>query len=145
MNVVVRPLPFHSTAEAVTKLEPLTVRVNARAPAGALLGEIEVTLAAGFGVGVGAGVGVGVGAGVGVGVGAAPDPEPQPPAAMQRANIRSPAVMFTTTFVFVNIANSSETAVSQPVCLQTCYRLTAIIRSFPGRFLLALTRPRSKR
>src|SRR5262249_40364353 len=69
-KVVVRLLPPHCTVELDKKLEPFTVRVKANAPAGALLGEILLTL--------GAGLGVGVGAGVGVGPGVAPDPEPQP-------------------------------------------------------------------
>jgi hypothetical protein len=79
----------------------LTVRVKARDPAGALLGEIELTLGAGFGVGVGAGVGVGVGV--------APDPEPHPLA--QNAIIRiisSRTRMLITPFIFFNIATSSE-------------------------------------
>jgi|SRR5215469_2554562 len=96
MNVVVRLLPFHSTAEAAKKLEPFTVSVKARAPAGAVLGEIDVTLGAGFGVGVGTGVGVGVGT--------APDPEPQPLAATKRDTINSPATMLTAAFIFFNIA-----------------------------------------
>jgi hypothetical protein len=99
-NVVVRLLPPQSTVEFDKKFEPLMVSVKARAPAGALLGEMEPTPGVGFGVGVGAGVGVGVGVGPEV----APDPELQPPAAMQRKTISSPAAMLTTTFVFFNIA-----------------------------------------
>jgi hypothetical protein len=96
-NVVVRLLPPQSTTELDRKLEPFIVSVKARAPAGALLGEIEPTPGVGFGVGVGAGVGVGVGPEV------APDPELQP-TAMQRKTISSPAAMLTTTFVFFDIA-----------------------------------------
>ena len=79
-NVVVRLLPPHSTIELDKKLEPFTVSVKARAPAGALLGAIELALGVGFGVGVGAGVGVGVG------VGMVPDPELQPARVAQRAS-----------------------------------------------------------
>ncbi len=60
--------------------------MKANAPAGALLGDIVVT------VGVGLGVGVGVGVGAGVGPGVAPEPEAQPAMPVLRATATS-AVM----------------------------------------------------
>lgn len=46
--VVVREEPPHRTTEPDMKLEPVTVNVRARLPAGALKGDIEVTLGTGF-------------------------------------------------------------------------------------------------
>jgi hypothetical protein len=86
------------------KLEPFTVSVKARAPAGALLGEMEPTLGVGFGVGVGAGVGVGVAV--------APDPELQPAAAMNKTAISSPATILNAEFIFFNIARLPQISAS---------------------------------
>jgi hypothetical protein len=46
--VVVRATPPHCTTEPDMKLDPVTVTVSARLPAGALEGEIEVTFGTGF-------------------------------------------------------------------------------------------------
>ena len=46
-NVVERELPFHFTVAALTKLVPVTVRVNAGLPADALFGESAVMVGAG--------------------------------------------------------------------------------------------------
>src|SRR4029453_10687307 len=47
-NVVGRLTPFHCTTEDATKLTPVTVRVNAAAPAVAVLGVRPLTVGAGF-------------------------------------------------------------------------------------------------
>lgn len=99
-NVVVRLLPPQSTVEFDNKLEPFTVSVKPRAPAGALLGEIEPTPGVGFGVGVGAGVGVGPGV--------SPELELHPTAATQRKTISVPAARLSSTLVFFGMRNSTE-------------------------------------
>jgi hypothetical protein len=50
LKVVVRALPFQFTVEAATKPPPLTVKVNAALPAGAALGEIELSVGTGLGI-----------------------------------------------------------------------------------------------
>lgn len=80
-TVVVRLLPFHSTVDEGTKLDPLIVNVKASPPAGALLGEILVTLGEGLGVDVG------------VDVAADPDPQPAKTTQRDRAN-RTTAIPF---------------------------------------------------
>jgi hypothetical protein len=45
---VVRAEPFHFTAEPEMNLDPVTVRVTARVPADALVGEIELMPGTGF-------------------------------------------------------------------------------------------------
>ena len=47
-NVVVRAVPFQFTTEPLTKFVPVTVSVNADAPAAAVVGEIEVSVGAGL-------------------------------------------------------------------------------------------------
>jgi hypothetical protein len=75
MKVVVTMLPFHSMAAPETKFCPLTLRVNAAAPAAVLFGLIELIAGAGLVIG-------GVGAG-----GALLPADPPPPHAAKRTSV----------------------------------------------------------
>ena len=48
IKLVIRPAPFHCTADATMKLEPLTVNVNAVPPGATIAGDTDAIAGAGL-------------------------------------------------------------------------------------------------